>query len=520
MTDKFRYNNRSVLVTRRVRALFNKISREQDLRTRLDIHESTQNILTSFRELFSNLGKPSVEINPFESKQVPRSKQINKTMAQIEDDLEAAYDEMGGLREGLVETFNHAQALSADLITSADEIGSKVVDLRLLNDQLDQNVLVAGDDFRTLARVDQSIGLQNPAADILLDQGVVVLNRSSSINLVNENTHIDVTPVGPKNLKRTPTLNNVGRFYEGDFYDFVGQARPEGGRYHLEQSMSVNVEPEGQNTETTVTNNFGGSTPATFEKTVDNRLKAEGIPQPGERLRPEDIIVYDRGASEGELATVRANLIDENPASFWECEYVRTSADIQNIVDQSKLIGLDTESQIAGTLQGREQGAITTVTLDDLRNEARADSSGTNDDLIIDITVTLDSAKTVNWLSLIPNNFEDTAWIDVLDISYANSGTTSFQTVPGFSNSIHDNVITDEANAELTDSEAGALLAPSKYAYRGIGVWSFEPVEAKSLRFRLRQRTAVPDPYQRLAIRLHRVFTQVYTTQDADTPGI
>lgn len=521
MSDKLRYNNRSVLVARRVRALFNKISREQTIRERSSINDTTQDVLVAFRELFSNLGKPSVELQPFAAKQVPRSSQINKTMAQIEDDLQAAYDEMGGLRQGLVESFNHAQALSQDLIVSADSIGSKVVDLRLLAGQQDQNVLIAGDDFRTLARVDQSIGLQNQAADILLDQGVVVLKRTKTVNLVNENTQIDVTAIGPTDLKSGPTVDNINRFYEGNFYDFVGQARPEGGRYHLEQTMSVNVEPTGITSRTIFTSSKT-TRPADVINIAKNRVAQtnDGNTKPGERLRPEDIIVYDRGASEGEKQTVRKFLTDENPASFWECEYVKTDQEIQDLVDQSKLIGLDTQSTITNPDGSIEEGVLSTVTLDDLRNEARGNSSLTDDDFIVDITVTLDKAQELNWLSLIPNNFEDTAWMDVLDISYAGDNVDSYQTIPGFSNAVHDNVLTDEANAELTDEEAGTLLAPSKYAYRGVGVWSFEPVIGKSIRFRIRQRTATPSPYQRLAIRLHRVFTQVYTRTDAKTPGI
>lgn len=518
MADKFRYNNRSVLVSRRMRALFNKINREVSQRDKKDIAHTTQDILTAFRELFSNIGRPTVELNPFEAKQVPRSRQINKTMAQIEEDLQTAYDEIGSLQDGLVESFNHAQELSADLVYSADKIGGKVVDLRLLEGQLDQDLIVAGDNFRTLEKVDTRIGLQNQSADILLDQGVLVLKRTAAKNLVNTNTQIDVTPVAPQGLATQPTVNNVNRFYEGKFYDFVGQSRPEGGRYHLEQTLSVNVEPTGLSASTIVINS---PSPGNAIQTAQDRInQTETGPEPGEQLRPEDIIVFDRGASEQDKQIVRNYMIDENPATFWEAEYVKTDAEIQGLVEDSRLVGLDAESSIVNPDGTIDDGVISTVTLDDLRNEARASSSSEADDLIVDITVTLDKEADVNWLSLIPNNFEETAWIDVLDIQYAPAATDSYQRIPGFSDSIHDNIITDEANAELTDEEAGALLSPSKYAYRGIGVWSFEPVVAKSIRFRIRQRTASPTPYQRLAVRLHRVFTQVYTETNAETPGI
>jgi hypothetical protein len=515
--SNFRFNNKSRLIARRMRALYNKMNRELTSSDKSDVGYNTQSILGSFRDLYLNMGKPHLELKPFESKQVPRSAQINKTMAEIEEDLSIAYDEVETLKTSMVESFNYAQSLSKDLENASEIVGSKIIDLRLLDGQLDQEVLVAGDDFRTMEKIDLQSGLQNESADVLLDQGVVTLKRLSSKNIVNSQTTIDVTPVGPSTIKKNPTVNNVNRFYEGNFYNFAGSARPEGGRYHLEQTMSVNVEPTGLSVSYVTVD--GTSTPSNFVTNVQNTLSETEEGGGGLKLRPEDVIIYDRGADEEEKNTIRSYMIDDNPATFWECEYVKTDAETQSLVEESKILGLDQESTIVDENGNIEEGIVSTVTIDDIRNEARASSATTEDDFIVDVTVRLDKPQMINWISLTPNNFEESAWIDIVDISYSNA-QSSYQTIPGFFDAIQDNTLTEEANAELDEDEAGILLAPSRYAYKGIGVWSFQPVEATNIRIRIRQKTAVPSPYQRMAIRLHRVFTQVYTESQANTPGI
>lgn len=515
MSNRFHYNNRSVLITRRVRALFNKMSADLNRQTRGDIYETTSKVLEGFKELYSNLGKPATVIEPFEPKQAPRSKKINKTMQDIEEDLRIAYEESTALNQSLADTFNHAQAVSKDIIALNEKVSSKVIDLRLLEGQLEQNILIVGDDFKDLSRIDQNFPLQNPPADTLIEQGVVVLKRSGSNNLASSNAEMKLSIIGPQGISTRPTINNTDRAYEGKFYDFIGNARPEGGRFHLEQTLSVNIQPTGITSNTVVVSNPNPNNVINIAQQELNK-----VPGAGQVLRPEDVLIYDRGASEQEKAVVRQNLFDDSPATFWECEYVKTEPSIQTQVEQSKLIGLDQNSIIVNTDGAIENNAVSSVTLDDLRNQASALSSSSTDDLILDLSISLQKESIVNWISLTPHNSNETAWMDVLDISYAGSSLDSFKTIPGFSNAIHDNVLTDEANAELSDGESGALLAPNKYSYRGIGVWSFEPVLAKVIKVRIRQRSAVPAPYQKLAVRLHRTFTQTYTETHADDPGI
>lgn len=508
------YNNRSILVTERIRALFKRIQTDIALKEKNDLIKSLEQVQSLFSSLYLNLGKPSLQLRPFEPEQVPRSAKLNLSMKEIEQDLGIAYKEVEQLGNGMVEVFNYSHAASQELLNASNRLSSKVVDLRILAGQQDQNVLVAGDDFNDTSRVDMAIGLQNPRADVSPDQGIVTLNRVSSSNLVNDNTQVKVTHLAPQ-LETRPVAGNVNRFYEGNFYNFIGDARPEGGRWHLEESLAVHVQPTGITTSTHVSSSV---IPGSFNLAP---FLNQGPTRPGERLRPEDVIVYDRGASEGEKQIIRAQMVDANPSSFWECEYVKTQESLQRSVEASRLITRDPQGNLIAGGPGTEAGNLgSTVTLDDLRNQARIVGIGNADDLVVEIVFTLDSIQPVNWISVNPNNFEDTAWLEVLDIAYSTADAGGFRTIPDFNNNVHDNVLTDQANAELTDDEAGSVLAPNRFAYKGIGVWNFEAVNAKAIKIKLRQRSPIPAPYQRVAIQLHRTFTQVYTETEAETPGI
>ena len=513
-----RQNNRSVFVTERVRALFNRFSAQRIGSERTDVRKHLQDIYEGFKSLYTSIGKPTVKYRPFDPKDIPRSNTYNRTMQEIESDLELAYNETESLGHSFVETFNYANSLSKELDSEGAKASSKVVDLRILGGQFDQNMLIAGDDFNDLSKVDQTAPAQNSRADVNTAQGIATLNRLESENLVNQNVTIKVEPVGPRDLTKNPTVGNVDRFYEGNFYDFVNRSRPEGGYFHFEEYLASTVKEQGISRKVVNTSGGLGS-----QQDIQNLIAAEaGDSGGGRRIKPQDILVIERGASEPEKEEIRINLVDNNPATFWECEYVVTDLALQDIVEDGRAVsegGTFSQKQLA---EGEEviNNLDVTPTLNDLRTRTELTTAGSDDDLIIEITVTLDSPGPVNWISINPNNFNETAWTDVLDISYSDDSSSAFSTIPGFANDIHDNILTDHANAEITSEEQSSILAPDRYSYKGLGVWSFEAVTARIIKIRLRQRTGVPDPYQRLAIRLHRTFRQTFTTTSMPTPGM
>ena len=167
-----RQNNRSVFVTRRVRTLFNRIKTAGASADKHDVRKQLEAIYAGFKKLYTTVGKPSVELRPFDPKNQPKSASYNLTMAEIEEDLALAYDETRSLGTTMVEVFNYSTALSRELADASQSAASKVIDLRLLAGQLDQNVLVAGDDFSDTSKVDFTFATQNSRADVNTAQGI------------------------------------------------------------------------------------------------------------------------------------------------------------------------------------------------------------------------------------------------------------------------------------------------------------------------------------------------------------
>lgn len=496
----FRFNNRSVLINERAKILLNRISKEQSLNENKDLNLNLKKIYDSFNDLYNNIGKPFSVIEPFEPKQVPRSAKLNKSMSDIEADIETAYKEIDVLGTSFIEVFNYSKALSTELSNSSEKLRSKVIDLQFLAGQENQNTIVAGDDFNDLSKIDSSFATQNQRADVSISQGIVSLPKIESVNVVDENTTISVVPLSPQ-LSTRPTVGNDNRFYEGKFYDFIGNARPEGGNWHLEETASVSIPLSGQSSTLYVSN--GIPSVAQLDPFIGNENTP---PAPGQRLRPQDVIVYDRGASEESKAQIRNRILDGNPATFWECEYVKTAPEVQNEVDAAKLVS---PNEAGLSSSNNENTLISTVTLDDLRNKSAIISNGSGDDFTIQMTIGLQNKEVINWISINPNNFEESAWIEVTNIEYLDG--SNYKTISNFSSNIHENVLTDSVNSELTSQEKSTILSPNKYNYKGIGIWTFDPVLTNNIRLTIKQKTAVPSPYQRMAISLHRVFTQVYT---------
>ena len=113
-----------------------------------------------------------------------------------------------------------------------------------------------------------------------------------------------------------------------------------------------------------------------------------------------------------------------------------------------------------------------------------------------------------NFISLNPLNFGERAWLEVFDVATAETDQSPFLPIEGFDQGLFANTLTDEANEELSEGVHKAVLAPSRYSYRGQGIWTFPTRRVNSVRLKLRQRTPVPSPYQRMHVQLRRTITR------------
>ncbi|MBU1067056.1 hypothetical protein KKE60_04685, partial [Patescibacteria group bacterium] len=130
-------------------------------------------------------------------------------------------------------------------------------------------------------------------------------------------------------------------------------------------------------------------------------------------------------------------------------------------------------------------------------------------DLEVTITAKLESQRVVNMLVLDPLNAGDGAWLEITDISTSTDGYTWAQ-IQGFTDHNYENILTDEANEELTDHEVGMTLAANKYEYTGKGLWTFPAVEARYIRVTLLQRAPVVAPYDVKVLELQGTTTTTH----------
>jgi hypothetical protein len=511
MSLRLRLKNSSTLAKQ-------KISKEiEGMRERLragtgDLYALLDKLYVSAASILGKIGEPSFKpaLLPFDADPDPVA--WNRNMDQIESDLRTMYSEIDEIKKLRSEAQNAAMLAAKELQERANYAQTLITDLRLIAGQLDQELVVAGDDFANMDRVDTNFPLTYPMADINTLQGIVTLKRLSSVNVMTPKVKIQVTPIAPTEaLNRLPTPDNSARFYEGHFYASIGEARPEGGKWHLEERVRPGVVVPGASDVFNLNLDAGQADP--FKDFPDLATEKATRPQ-GFPLNPEDIVVIDRGANLEELNAVRARMVDGDPDSFYECEFVIQAPQLDAISQQ--LSGIDKAASGSGQTLGDELPQVALVSPEELRARA-AQSDIDRFDFEVEIVFELESRQTVNFITINPMNFGETAWLEVVDVSTASNEDDAFHLIEGFGDQSFDNILTNEANEELTEGELKTTLAPNRYTYRGLGVYTFPPRQAQRIRIRLRQRTPVPVPYERTVVQLNRTLSSSTTSYKGET---
>ena len=506
----FKNPSSTKLFSQKIAALYNRIKGRVFNSGQNHFQAAVTEVSLILKKFFTRLQKPLFEFRPLVKGDFVNVDTYNDSVEDIKDDLDMVHQESAVAARMSAEVFNIGQLQGAELTRRAAEAASKVADLRLLSGQLDGQTIIAGDDFQDTTKVDAQFATQFPRAQVVGKDGVCTLKRIAADNVLLDGAEIEVTPVG---VLISSNADNTERFYEGDFYDFIGKARPEGGSWNLEElvdpalldSLSGDRVPTygdtgendsvlnlgGEGTEQYTYHGAGGPdwTPDALRDENVNDLRQPGVErQIGDPLRPEDITVIDRGATEADKKASRQKMIDGSADSFWECEYV-----------------VNAGSAFDNTVVFDDDGNLTSsLSTQELRNRAISRDDELSIDLEIYVTLTLPEAKPLNYLSLNPQNFGETTFLQVIEVSTASSNDDEFVPVEGLDRNRFANILTSNVNEELQEEDVAATLAPSRSSFRGQGVFNFPSRSAQKVRFKLRQSTPVPNPYQRLSIELNR----------------
>lgn len=510
MTDLIQSSINSSLVKSKLEdAIINLSSRLKD-KTNSSIALSSGEIYNTITEYFKELAEAKFIPDPLLENDSPRSEQYNKTLLAIHSDIKRFYEELSNLTDIQIQSYNYSSIISQDILAKANSLGSIVLDLNILSNFNRGDSIVAGDDFNNLDYLDFDIGLSSEPGE-LLPGGGISLARDSVLDVVDETTSIEVVPIAPtdgqSSVRTSPTAGNFNRFYEGNYYNFLGLARPEGGYFNIKfmlepedikqdrkaglKAQTKKVESEPQPANSLAAGVAGPTTTTTVNRTSkDTNLGDLGL-------------LVDLGASPEAKKLARLRMFDKDPSTFWECEFLYK-------LPQPLLSDISDNAVLEEGGDSGAQGASLTIDLREAERLAQAyDIIG--QDLIVDLIITLQETKSINFIVLNPVVFGSDSFPEIMDIATTTENEGEFKTIDGWDSIKFAKYITSEANEFLTDSQTGAVLAPTKATFKGQGIFPFPVREAKKIKIRIKVDNPVPSPYERVYA-LMKNDTKVTTT--------
>jgi len=536
---RFRVPNKSRITERSLRELYRRVRESVGLNKDTSLSSIRRRTIDAFERFFLKLGKPLYQFQEILPDDPPEPDSFTKMTKDILNDVSLGYEESTALREMVIASNNYGAVRASELKRRADQVASLVGDLRVLTGQQAGELVVFSDNFADASKIDSVFPLENPRAEITPGFGTLMLKRTSTFSVPGSEIRVDVKPISPAGLTSQATRDNTERFYEGRFFAYLGQAEPEGGQFHFEETLdpgttrqftqaAMAVPQPDENGDFTKDDLKNFVVPGGFEARFLEQVQAgvyadkrgkklvrfiqrrraklhrkdrelrrsalyfarnpeEGkVPTADVPITPENLVLVEKGASPDELQEGRQKMFDGNPGSYWQCEFARRTDVIQSFVD------------------GKLENVVSAnVSPDDLRNLARSREVDTAD-FEVEITMTLDAPQTLNWITIVPMLFDDGAWLEVTDVSTAPDLSSSFVPVESFVDRSSPAVLTDEANEELSLERTSFVLAPNRFSYRGVGVWPFAARQVKLVRVRLSQKTPAPAPYERLVLEANR----------------
>ena len=211
---------------------------EEDDTSNESINEKLADALSLFKGYFKDLSEPEFKPIYLRKGDVASSEDYNKNLQGIYNDLNRFYEDLSNYDTASQEAFNYSQVVVEQIRKKAEQLSSIVLDLRIFSNFTRGDVIVAGDDFINGDFIDNTIGLGSTKAEMIPGGAGLSLAREGTNPLSQApGVEVDIIPVSPSsNLANVtaPTPGNLERFYEGNYYNFLGEARPEGGEFNLQ----------------------------------------------------------------------------------------------------------------------------------------------------------------------------------------------------------------------------------------------------------------------------------------------
>ena len=422
-------------------------------------------VYKAFKNFFSRLGKPTVQKRLQKKESPAKSSDYNKTMREIYDDIHVAYSEEDALSSAIVKNFNYSESERQLLLNSVKKISSKSLDYSFYSTGAKSKSLFGIDSFTDNSKIDFD-KMMGQAAEVVVNQGVITLKRTGNIDRAP--TVSKITGIQESIPEWKATAQTGG--YEGMYFGIKNEARPEGGKWHIQYASD-------------------GKT------------------------------LIDAGASEAELMPIRFKMFDNNPDTFWEVEYVtnpvvgyknKYSGQQISVAEFNDLVANEIDSpnvEVTGdTIVTDEYGRL-------IEDYIPVTQGAAADYLTVNFTVFLNQVQNINWISLNPNNFGQELYMDILSIQTSPDGQV-FTELEGFDDYEYDITLTQEANQELAPSMVRDTLSPDRFKFAGQGIWVFSPRRVKAIRFTVRQTRSYLKKYEVLMIETEQTRTTTTTKKE------
>jgi hypothetical protein len=524
-----RLPNKSRENEERVRRLFEQIRRRfqsHDVNSHTDIKRE---LMEAFASYFKNAGKAHYEYKKLDPN-APRFASLwNRIQETLADDFDVAYKETQSLLRAALAAFDYQQTMTKGLDHKLEKAVSSLQDLQIIREHTIEPVFVAGDDFKDSSRIDTNAPLSNPMVELPSYQEIITLNRESSENiLAQEDVDIQVLPTG----------NSQIELYEGRMFALAGQAEPEAPEFRFKQASGLDrltIHPSGS-IDPNLLDRYRnylvdkGSSALLPQDGMDaakrqSLQELEGFTKdewewmstrihdvgeiftiPPRRTRTfqlstdEEIYLYDSGGTDEEKQSLRRRMTDENPDSYWQVEYVANAG-------ERLLPWVDADS---GSFP-------TTISEDAMRAAAKTADAQLGMDFSITLVFDMKRPRQINWINLSPQYFAKGDVVEVKSISTSEEGD-EFVPIEGWSQDKYENTLTADVNEELSQEELSVTLSPSKYSYRGQGVWTFPPVRARYVRIVIEQKQPELVPYNLVTLQIKE--TKTTTSKKKNIVGV
>ena len=435
-----------------------------------DVPSIISDSISIIRHSLENLAAPLFAGRELNSIEQPDSDQYNDDMLDIQHDLALCFNGVTALRTNMDMEFNSTATAFDMLDAQVAEALKEVRDVTIRNDiEGMEDVVIAGDDFSGSDWIDSNYPVDGDPCFLDVTQGAITLPLISETKSVSASAKVSVMYTN-KNMTGPEGINPTDFFFEGQFYGMDGRAMPAGGAWNI-AVIPIN-QGEGQ-TEIAST---AKDNPNFAERVLNGTVIADGMEFPeGPKFTAKYI-----GPDQNTLASFRNTILDGNPDTFWQCEWV--------FAPGQEPLG----DKVPDTTIKRNQSDFFEV------------------GLLVDLGEHLDASKIV----LDPLVFHPTERIEVVSIATASTRDEIPKAMDYQGAGVGSIQLTDAPDRPVEEGQLAGIVSPDAEGADWGLAWSFTPRRIRYIMIKIRQRSAYITPYQTMFVKMTRTARAVSAIEE------